>query len=106
MGQVVGKRPIGNFHYEKRLAKKAIICEVRVFLFRVERELDDWPEKGQRQGKWFDATEAAALVEESGLAEIISRFAGSYVRFVARRPKRYRRSRVGRSTQARAAVIV
>ena len=30
IGQVVGKRPLGNYHYEKRLAKRAIICEVRV----------------------------------------------------------------------------
>src|SRR5215471_8399917 len=34
IGQVVGKRPLGNFYYEKRLAKKkAVICEVRVYLF-------------------------------------------------------------------------
>jgi 8-oxo-dGTP pyrophosphatase MutT (NUDIX family) len=91
IGQVVGKRPLGNFHYEKRLAKRAIICEVRVFLFRVERQLGDWPEKGERESKWFDAKEAAALVEEGGLAEIIDRFAGSYVRFVAPRPRRSRR---------------
>jgi 8-oxo-dGTP pyrophosphatase MutT (NUDIX family) len=93
VGQVVGKRPIGNFHYEKRLAKKAILCEVRVFLFRVERELNDWPEKGQREGRWFNAKEAAALVEEGGLAEIILRFAGSYIRFVAQ--PRLGRSREG-----------
>jgi 8-oxo-dGTP pyrophosphatase MutT (NUDIX family) len=91
IGQVVGKRPLGNFHYEKRLAKRAIICEVRVFLFRVERQLDNWPEKGERESKWVDAKEAAALVEEGGLAEIIDRFAGSYVRFVAPRPRHSRR---------------
>ena len=91
IGQVVGKRPLGNFHYEKRLAKRAIICEVRVFLFRVERQLDDWPEKGARESKWVDAKEAVALVEEGGLAEIIARWAGSYVRFVRPRPRRLRR---------------
>ena len=96
IGQVVGKRPLGNFHYEKRLAKRAIICEVRVFLFRVERQLDDWPEKGERESKWVDAKEAADLVEEGGLAEIIDRFAGSYVRFVAPRPRRSRRIHGGR----------
>jgi len=83
VGHIVGKRPLGNFHYEKQLAKRKILCEVRVFLFRVERQLDDWPEKDARETKWFDATEAAALVEEGGLAQIIERFAGSYVRFVA-----------------------
>jgi 8-oxo-dGTP pyrophosphatase MutT (NUDIX family) len=91
IGQVVGKRPLGNFHYEKRLAKRTIICEVRVFLFRVERQLDDWPERGEREIKWVDAKEAAALVEEGGLAEIINRFSGSYVRFVAPRPRHSRR---------------
>jgi 8-oxo-dGTP pyrophosphatase MutT (NUDIX family) len=96
IGQVVGKRPIGNFHYQKRLAKRAIICEVRVFLFRVEHQLDNWPEKGERVSKWVDAKEAAALVEEGGLAEIIERFAGSYVRFVAPRPRRSRRIHDGR----------
>ena len=96
IGQVVGKRPLGNFHYEKRLAKRAIICEVRVFLFRVERQLDDWPEKGERESKWVGAKEAADLVEEGGLAEIIDRFAGSYVRFVAPRPRRSRRIHGGR----------
>jgi 8-oxo-dGTP pyrophosphatase MutT (NUDIX family) len=83
VGHIVNKRPLGNFHYSKRLAKRAILCEVRVFLFRVERQLDDWPEKRERKIKWFDAAEAASLVEEGGLAEIIERFAGSYVRFVA-----------------------
>jgi 8-oxo-dGTP pyrophosphatase MutT (NUDIX family) len=92
IGQVVGNRPLGNFHYEKRLAKKAILCEVRVFLFRVERQLDEWPEKSERETKWVDAKEAAALVEEGALAEIIDRFAGSYVRFVAPRPKHSRQS--------------
>lgn len=91
IGQIVGKRPLGNLHYEKRLAKKAIICEVLVFLFRVERQLDDWPEKGEREIKWFDAPEAASLVEEGGLAEIVERFAGSYARFVAPRPRRWYR---------------
>jgi 8-oxo-dGTP pyrophosphatase MutT (NUDIX family) len=92
IGQVVGKRPLGNFHYEKRLAmKEAVICEVRVFLFRVEQQLDDWPERGERERKWFNANEAVALVEEGGLAEIIARFANSNIRFGAERRRRTRR---------------
>jgi 8-oxo-dGTP pyrophosphatase MutT (NUDIX family) len=83
IGQIVGKRPLGRFHYEKRVGKEAILCQVQVFLFRVERQLGDWPEKSQRETKWFEAGKAASLVEEGGLAEIIDRFSGSYVRFVA-----------------------
>ena len=82
VGQIVGKRPVGNFHYEKRLARSDVLCQVRVFLFRVEQQLNDWPEKSQRETRWFPADEAAELVEEGGLAEIIDRFSGSYVRFV------------------------
>ena len=79
----MGRRPIGSFHYEKQLTKQGRLCQVRVFSFRVERQLEDWPEKTQRETKWFDAAEAATLVDEVGLAGIIDRFAGSYVRFVA-----------------------
>ena len=91
IGQVIGKRPLGNYHYEKRFAKRAIICEVGVFLFRVERQLDEWPEKGERESKWVEAKDAVALVDEGGLAEIIDHWAGSYVRFVGPRPRRFRR---------------
>jgi 8-oxo-dGTP pyrophosphatase MutT (NUDIX family) len=83
IGHIVDKRPVGTFAYDKRLAKGTVLCQVRVFLFRVERQLDDWPEKTQRETKWFDAVEAADLVEEGALAEIIHRFSGSYVRFVS-----------------------
>jgi 8-oxo-dGTP pyrophosphatase MutT (NUDIX family) len=51
IGQIVGKRPLGRFHYEKRVGKESILCQVRVFLFRVERQLDDWPEKSLRETK-------------------------------------------------------
>jgi 8-oxo-dGTP pyrophosphatase MutT (NUDIX family) len=83
VGRIVGKRPIGNYHYEKRQDLRAHICQVLVFSLRVEHQLDDWPEKTQRETKWFDAAEAVTLVDEVGLAGTIERFAGSYVRFVA-----------------------
>src|SRR5580693_573407 len=59
IGYVVSKRPLGSFHYQKQLAKEGRFCQVRVFSFRVERQLDDWPEKKQRETRWFDAAEAA-----------------------------------------------
>jgi 8-oxo-dGTP pyrophosphatase MutT (NUDIX family) len=83
VGHIVSKRPLGNFHYAKRLRKGEVICQVRVFLFRVERQLDEWPERSQRDTRWFDADKAVDLVEEGGLAEIIDRFSGSHARFVA-----------------------
>jgi 8-oxo-dGTP pyrophosphatase MutT (NUDIX family) len=81
IGRIVGKKPVGSFHYEKWLAKNAVLCQVRVFLFRFDRQLDNWPEKKARETRWVDADDAAAMVEEGGLAEIIRRFSGSSVRF-------------------------
>src|ERR1700709_521575 len=31
VGHIVGKRPIGKFHYAKRLAKGEVLCQERVF---------------------------------------------------------------------------
>lgn len=77
LGTIVGKRPLGIFHYEKRLGTNALLCEVQVFSFWVYKQLDDWPEKNQRETRWFDVPEAASFVDEGGLAEIIRRFGGS-----------------------------
>jgi 8-oxo-dGTP pyrophosphatase MutT (NUDIX family) len=72
VGTLIGKRPVGNFHYAKEMAPgREILCRVKVFLLRVERQLDDWPERGQRETRWFGADDAAALVDEGGLAEIM-----------------------------------
>jgi 8-oxo-dGTP pyrophosphatase MutT (NUDIX family) len=78
-GQIVGKGPLGSYHYQKRLQKTEILCEVRVFSFHVDRQLDNWPERNERQTKWFDASAAAELVDEGGLAGIIGRFADAAV---------------------------
>jgi 8-oxo-dGTP pyrophosphatase MutT (NUDIX family) len=71
VGSITGKHPVGKYHYEKQLPKRGLLCEVQVFLLRVDRQLDDWPEKGTRETKWFDMAEAADLVDEGGLAELV-----------------------------------
>lgn len=80
LGTIVGTRPVGSYHYNKQLSPdKSILCEVSVFLFRVERQLDDWPEKAQREARWVAPLEAYELVEEGGLAEIMQRTIGAPV---------------------------
>ena len=71
VGTMAGKHPVGIFHYEKQIPTERLLCEVWVFLLRVDRQLEDWPEKGQRETRWCDPAEAAALVAEGGLAEIM-----------------------------------
>ena len=72
VGRLIGKRPVGSFHYAKELASGvSVLCQVKVFLLLVEQQLDDWPEREQRETRWFGAFDAAALVAEGGLAEIL-----------------------------------
>jgi 8-oxo-dGTP pyrophosphatase MutT (NUDIX family) len=72
---VVGKverRPIGRYDYLKRGRRDRVTpCSVRVFPLRVERLLDDWPERRQRQRRWFSLAEAAMAVEEGGLVTLL-----------------------------------
>jgi 8-oxo-dGTP pyrophosphatase MutT (NUDIX family) len=73
VGSVVGgDEPFGFYRYEKqRNSRKATICEVSVFLFAVERQLRKWPERSQRETRWFKPAEASTLVASAGLADIL-----------------------------------
>jgi 8-oxo-dGTP pyrophosphatase MutT (NUDIX family) len=76
------KEPIGTFTYWKRRSAHFELCQVKVFLLRVEGQLPTWREKDQRQLQWFSLREAAERVEEPGLGELISglgRQAGSHL---------------------------
>jgi 8-oxo-dGTP pyrophosphatase MutT (NUDIX family) len=72
VGTVVGDQPFGFYRYEKqRNSRRATICEVSVFLLEVERQLRKWPERSQRETRWFGPAEAAMLVASPGLADIL-----------------------------------
>ena len=73
VGTVVGEEPFGYYRYEKqRKSRNATLCEVTVFLFAVERQLRKWPEKSQRETRWFALKEASLLVAAAGLSELLS----------------------------------
>lgn len=68
----VAPESIGSYRYAKRLrGRKTVTCEVDVFPFMVERQLDDWPERGQREVRWCTPEEAALLVEEGKLVAML-----------------------------------
>ncbi len=77
----VGRDSIGSYSYQKRLRSGAVVtCDVQVFLLEVEGQLKDWPEKEERRFHWFSPAEAADVVQEPALSEIIlgiSRFAAT-----------------------------
>jgi 8-oxo-dGTP pyrophosphatase MutT (NUDIX family) len=73
----VWSEPVGAYDYEKRLKNGDLQpVEVEVFPLSVRKELDAWPEKGQRERRWFAAAEAADLVAEPRLSELIRDFGG------------------------------
>ena len=63
---------IGTYRYDKRKRNGAVVpTEVRLFTMIVEEELDSWPERNQRERRWFAPDEAAAAVDEADLKRLL-----------------------------------
>jgi uncharacterized protein len=62
---------IGSYQYDKRQPTGALAVHVTVFRLEVTEELGTWPECNQRKRSWFSLTEAAAVVEEPDLRNLI-----------------------------------
>jgi len=68
----IGRRPLGFYLYEKRLKNRdSVLCQVKVFPLEVRKQLKRWPEREQRDLRWFTPSDAADAVTEPGLAAII-----------------------------------
>jgi two-component system phosphate regulon sensor histidine kinase PhoR len=68
----VDPEPVGRYFYGKRRRNGAVLpAEVQLFRMRVAEERDEWPEKAERERRWFAPQEAAAAVAEGELAEMI-----------------------------------
>ena len=71
------KRELGRYGYAKRREDgSTVLCEVVVFALEVTRLEDDWPEAAERERRWVAPAEAAAMVEEADLAQLLRDFAG------------------------------
>ncbi|MFC0407807.1 NUDIX hydrolase [Roseomonas elaeocarpi] len=68
----VSDRSIGSYHYNKRLRSgREIPCDVAVFPLRVERQVKNWPERRERETRWFTPAQAALEVEEAELVTLL-----------------------------------
>jgi 8-oxo-dGTP pyrophosphatase MutT (NUDIX family) len=73
-GRVHG-RSIGQYSYHKVFSRREDLpCLVAVFPVEVRELARKFPEKGQRRRKWFTPEQAATLVQEPELAEILRGF--------------------------------
>ncbi len=68
----VARKPLGSFRYVKRLEAEARrLCKVEVYPLRITEVLEDWPEKSQRRREWMTPSQAAMLVGEAGLIQML-----------------------------------
>lgn len=71
----MARNEAGRYFYAKVMKiGPAVACEVKVYPLEVTAVADKWKEKGMRERQWFAAAEAARLVDEPDLGDIIRRF--------------------------------
>nr|WP_246546217.1 NUDIX hydrolase [Ancylobacter defluvii] len=73
----IGRKSIGDYRYWKRLQDHFALVKVVVFPLAVSRQLDEWPERHEREQRWMSPASAALLVDETDLATLITDFAMS-----------------------------
>jgi 8-oxo-dGTP pyrophosphatase MutT (NUDIX family) len=67
--------PIGTYDYEKRMDEGGTVsCETQVYAIEVDHLEDEFPEASERTRKWVSPAEAADLVDEPGLQDILRSF--------------------------------
>jgi uncharacterized protein len=67
--------PIGTYTYRKVLSSGASrLTEVAVFPLAVTGMMEEWKEAGQRTRQWFNLAQAASLVDEEELRDLLHAF--------------------------------
>jgi 8-oxo-dGTP pyrophosphatase MutT (NUDIX family) len=68
----VANEAIGAYQYDKRRKSgSSIPCRVDVFPLDVKTQRKRWREKGRRKVRWFSPEEAAKIVSDADLGDII-----------------------------------
>lgn len=70
----IGETPLGTYDYMKRMPQGyRVLCRVGVYPLLVTEHQLEWRESHQRDYRWAELREAAALVGERGLRRILKR---------------------------------
>jgi 8-oxo-dGTP pyrophosphatase MutT (NUDIX family) len=67
----VDTEAVGTYRYDKRRNGASVPALVELFRMAVAEEAAEWPEKHERERRWFQAEAAAAAVDEADLAALI-----------------------------------
>ena len=77
----IAQKPIGKFrHVKQHILFGELEVDILVHPLAVERELGDWPERGERNRKWFGLSEAVERVDSEELGKLIAAFGKSLKR--------------------------
>jgi 8-oxo-dGTP pyrophosphatase MutT (NUDIX family) len=80
----IAQRALGRFYYDKQLPSgMQWRCEVAVYPLEVDQIAEKWPERKKRTRRWFAPKDAARLVDEADLAEIINSFGANPRQYAA-----------------------
>ena len=72
----VAAQSVGSYTYPKRLpGGHSLECKVKIFAMHVEHVMEDWPERHQRERRWFTLAQAAMAVEEGDLVALLLQLA-------------------------------
>ena len=64
--------PLGSYDYDKRLEGGVpVSVEVKVYAVEDVQLMDSYPEVEERNRRWLSPSEAAGLVDEPGLQDIL-----------------------------------
>lgn len=71
-------RPCGDFIHLKSLTPDRLLrCRIDLYLLRVQVQLEEWPEKHERQRRWFTVEAACTAVDNASLSDLLVAVAGS-----------------------------
>lgn len=83
---IVCPTPLGSYRYRKKQNNGAsLMMDVDVFPLAVNRELPEWKEQSQRERRWVPLHEAAEMVDEPDLRDLIRSFGRTEFNAAARR---------------------
>ncbi len=71
----IEREPLGSYRSVKTSGIRRSVIEVAMFPLRMTRQLDEWPEKGNRHRHWAILPEAKRLLSDPALAELAGRLA-------------------------------
>ena len=72
--EAVQSQPLGSFVYEKQRSSGPELVRADVYMIEVASLLESWPEQDERQRAWFTLEDAANVVSDQELRDLLQAF--------------------------------